>query len=627
MPVLAVLLAAALVVLIAAVHWSKASAPAFRVLEAAVRDGLARWLATEAEDPRIAIVDIDEESLRRLGAWPWPRERLADLSEQLLSDAAASRVILDLVLPQAQGEDGDARLGALAASGLVVLGQVLDYERRDPVLREGELAGGRPLAAAHGGAIASATGFVANHRGLAAGRCVGNIGFQPDFDGQARRLAPWTAFEGQRYPMLSLAALACAPGDADPGRVAAQLPLGASGTWWVPFRRFPRAHLAVPAHEVLAGTVDRSGRLPLLNGRMVLVGSSALGLNDRLVTPLAPNASGVFVHAEALSWLLDRAEGKPVLALPAGLMPAWALLSGLGLLALAAAAHSNLWRVGVGLGVGAAIWLALAAWGVRSSATDPLSTPLVAYGFVVLIQLPLQWASTKNQLQHQTRLLRRYVAPAVLGQLRRDAGANPLDPRRAPITVLIADMQDYTRHTSLLALEDAARLTRGFLQALTAPVLERRGTLDRYTGDGLVAFWGAPIPEAEHADLALDAALGIIERVAAFNQARAASGLAPVQVRMGLASGEALVGDLGTRFRAAYTAVGDCINLASRLQQASREVGVSILLAESVCAFSKRHRFDHLGALEVRGLAPQNVATLSGTSLRQAVHASGRAGE
>ncbi|MBM3369046.1 MAG: CHASE2 domain-containing protein, partial [Betaproteobacteria bacterium] len=275
MPVLAVLLAAALVVLIAAVHWSKASAPAFRVLEAAVRDGLARWLATEAEDPRIAIVDIDEESLRRLGAWPWPRERLADLSEQLLSDAAASRVILDLVLPQAQGEDGDARLGALAASGLVVLGQVLDYERRDPVLREGELAGGRPLAAAHGGAIASATGFVANHRGLAAGRCVGNIGFQPDFDGQARRLAPWTAFEGQRYPMLSLAALACAPGDADPGRVAAQLPLGASGTWWVPFRRFPRAHLAVPAHEVLAGTVDRSGRLPLLNGRMVLVGSSA----------------------------------------------------------------------------------------------------------------------------------------------------------------------------------------------------------------------------------------------------------------------------------------------------------------------------------------------------------------
>jgi adenylate cyclase len=142
-------------------------------------------------------------------------------------------------------------------------------------------------------------------------------------------------------------------------------------------------------------------------------------------------------------------------------------------------------------------------------------------------------------------------------------------------------------------------------------VLQARGTLDRYTGDGLVAFWGAPIAEEDHADLAVDAALAIVDQVARFNQQRLAQGLQAVHVRMGLASGEALVGDLGTRFRIAYTAVGDCINLASRLQQASRELDVSILAADSVRLACKRHRFEPLGVLPVRGLPAQPVATPS----------------
>ena len=112
-----------------------------------------------------------------------------------------------------------------------------------------------------------------------------------------------------------------------------------------------------------------------------------------------------------------------------------------------------------------------------------------------------------------------------------------------------------------------------------------------------------------HADLAVDAALGVLAAVERFNALRREQGLGPVQVRMGLASGEVLVGDLGTPFRIAYTAVGDCINLASRLQQASREVGVNVLVSSSVQEACARHEFRDLGLLAIRGLPQQRVAT------------------
>jgi adenylate cyclase len=600
-------------VLLMGIHLDQARLPGVRLVEAGARDGLMQLMARTTEDPRLAIVDINEDSLRKLGPWPWPRQRLADLAEQLLSEAGAHRVVFDLVLPS-PGEDaggeatGDARLAALARAGVLVVGQALDYERRSAAVEAGWLGGGqldRPEMAA-----AQATGYVGNFKALAEGRCIGNIGFVPDFDGQTRRLAPWTVWEGRHFPSLAMAALACTRDTAATQPVVA-LPQTPEGWWRVPFRHLPQAHMAVPAHEVLAGTVDAAGGAPFLAGRIVMVGSSALGLADRVATPVSPNVSGVTVHVEALSWLLDAAEGRTPSPPPGGLMLGWALISGLLLAWAVGSASSSLVRVGVALLGVVLAWGALAAWVTATGATQPISTPLLAYGLVMLVQLPLEWAGAQGRVRRQARLLGRYVAPSVLERLQRSASTDALAPRRAHITVLIADMQDYTRNTADVELAEAARLTKGFLQALTEPVLQARGTLDRYTGDGLVAFWGAPIAEEDHADLAVDAALAIVDQVARFNQQRLAQGLQAVHVRMGLASGEALVGDLGTRFRIAYTAVGDCINLASRLQQASRELDVSILAADSVRLACKRHRFEPLGVLPVRGLSAQPVATPS----------------
>ena len=132
-------------------------------------------------------------------------------------------------------------------------------------------------------------------------------------------------------------------------------------------------------------------------------------------------------------------------------------------------------------------------------------------------------------------------------------------------------------------------------------MLDKHGTLDKYTGDGLVAFWGAPLPNADHADLALDAAEEILREVARFSRQRVLAGHAPLRVRIGIESGLAMAGDYGTAFRSIYTAVGDSVNTASRLEQAARDFPHDVIIGEGTVQRSQRHRFALLGERLLRG--------------------------
>ena len=169
------------------------------------------------------------------------------------------------------------------------------------------------------------------------------------------------------------------------------------------------------------------------------------------------------------------------------------------------------------------------------------------------------------------------------------------------ITTLIADLEGYSAHVEWLSIEDAARLTTDFLDCLTLPVLEKHGTLDKYTGDGLVAFWGAPLPNVDHADLALDAAQQIVRAVRQLSSMRVAAGEQPLRVRIGIESGLAMTGDFGSSTRSIYTAVGDSVNTASRLEQAAREFPHDIIIGEGTVNRATRHRFTALGQRLLRG--------------------------
>jgi adenylate cyclase len=243
----------------------------------------------------------------------------------------------------------------------------------------------------------------------------------------------------------------------------------------------------------------------------------------------------------------------------------------------------------------------MALWGVREQIEWSITSPLCGYLFLLLVAVPFEWRQSQREAQHVTETLSHYVARPVLDELRRRGLTYSLEPQLREVTVLIADMQDYTRMTSSLSLEEAAQLTKGFLDCLTRPVLAHGGTLDKYSGDGLVAFWGAPLLCPDQADQAVSAALEILRDVEVFNANRVAQGMAAVRVRIGIESGQALVGDLGTPFRSTYTAVGNCINFASRLEAAARDLPTQLLIGSAANANLVKHHTKPLGKITLRG--------------------------
>ena len=559
-----------------------------------LRDRFVNMQAADTPEQRMLVVDIDETSLAE-HPWPWPRERMADLVETLLAGGARA-VALDILQGKPGDVGGDARLAALALQGPLVLAQLFDYETRPAPLRYGQLAGGTPGLR---GAAMPAQGFIANHAGLAQAPHVGNIGMRPDPDGVLRRVPMTTWFEGRRYPTLSRALLDCCAvpqAPATPVALTASVQAPDEGQVRIPFTRSLDAYAVATAAAVFAGQVPDN----LLAGRLVLVGSSSLSIGDRVATPLHRSSPGLLVHAAMLTTLLDRQAGLA----PAPWPGRWLALLFAAATALLAhytfARRSALFNVAL-LALASLAWL-LAAYAISAhDARFAPTGPLMAIMFLLSVGVPFHWQMAQSGSRRLLDTMRRYVAGAVVDELLRSGLKDPLAPRHLQVTTLIADMQGYTTQVEALPVEDAARLTTDFLDCLTRPVLEMHGTLDKYTGDGLVAFWGAPIPNAEHADLALDAARQILREVTRFSQARVRAGFQPLRVRIGIESGPAMVGDFGTAFRSIYTAVGDSVNIASRLEQAARDLPYDVIIGEGTVAYARRHRFLSLGSHALRG--------------------------
>lgn len=580
------LIAAGAVALTAATPWLAVPGESL-LADEWLRDRYAQLRARDTADPRILVVDIDEASLAQLGPWPWPHARLADLVEILLTRYSARGVALDIVLPKAADADGDARMALLAEHAPLVLAQAFDYNwQRELPLRQGRLAGGT---ARFGPAALPAAGYLANHDGLARAAHVGNIGFLPDTDGALRRVPQLTAFGGRDYPALTLALLDCCGG-------RPSVAVGAGGLARVSYRRDWSAYTVVSAADILDESIDPASA----SGRLVLVGSSSLGQADRVATPLAANRPGLSVQAAMLSTLLDRRDGLAPTPWPGQLVAVlWALAATLA--ATYAFPRLSATSSVVLLGASSVLWLPLAyllcLHDGQFVSTGPLATNLFLLAFAV----PFQWQMAQRKSRHLLDTLRQYVAPAVVQELLRSDLKDPLQPRQLEVTTLIADMEGYTSHVEALPVGEAAALTRAFLDCLTSPVIEHRGTLDKYTGDGLVAFWGAPLPQPGHADLALDAASAIVRRVHALSAQRVAAGGLPLRVRIGVESGLAMAGDFGTSFRSIYTAVGDSVNTASRLEQAAREFPHDVIIGAGTVAAASRHRLILLGERRLRG--------------------------
>lgn len=583
-----------------ALQWLSVQLSGVDAFEHIVKDRLILLNASEKPEDRLVIIDIDEASLNSIAPWPWKRATVADLVETLVSDYQVRGVGLDIVLPAPADDLGDQRLAALAQLAPVTLAQAFDFVPRESVIQTGQPVLQRlpPSLLVHSVQLPMATGYIANHAGLGGAKCVGNIGIRPDADGQVRSVPLLTQWRQSYSLLLPWAMLQCGSNGPQADHEMALTPHSLlESSWEVPYTRSWKAYTVIAAQDILQHNVNPQW----LNGRWALVGSSALGLNDRATTPLGTTVAGVMVHAAVLTALLDQ-DGQPQ-------APAWAplgkaiatgwILFSLGLSVWAI----GRWRAWTLLPLTAAYtiaWLVLAAWLMRQQLGFSVISPLLAY-MVLFFLIPLEWWFTQRNEVRLLRTFANYVAPSVLRQMLRQGIDQPLVPRYCDITVLSADMQNYSGLTTMGSLEDAAQLTREFLQCLTDPLLNHQGTLDKYTGDGLVAFWGAPIAMHNHTDKAIEAALQMVESVRAWNLQRREQGKPMARVRIGIESGSALVGDLGTRFRRTYTAVGDCINSASKLQNAAKQYNHDIIVGPQAAAHVTLSGLVEIGVIALSG--------------------------
>ena len=615
-------------------------------------------------DSRIVVVDIDEQSLSEVGHWPWSRDKLARLTDELFVRQQAALVGFDVLFAEADTSSGLDTLQKLAredlqnhpefAARVQDLQAQLDFDSlfaqalsgRDAVLgyyftsdREGRTRGVLPAPVMEDGAMQGASsrvtvwnGYGANIAQLAqAAPQAGFFNSVTDSDGVVRAIPLLAQFDGRYYESLALAMFrrlvgqpSVAPGfvngAASAGALASiqlrttdsktiSIPVDDRVTTLVPFRGPGGAQggsfVYESAADVLAGRL-----LPAqLAGKIVLVGTTAPGLLDVRATPVGQIYPGVEVHANVLSGLLDGtrlvrpdyAVGFDVLVLVlVGLVLAWVL-------PLLPAAGAVLLSLGVLAGlVGLNFWL-YAGWGL----VLPLASALLMVLAAFVLNMSYGYLVESRAKRRLAGLFGTYVPPELVDEMVRRPGSYSMQARNQELTVMFCDMRGFTQMSEHMEPIQLQGLLNGVFSRLTQTISANRGTIDKYMGDCVMAFWGAPVETPEHAHLAVQAALEMAAAVQAMNTANAVNaapklaGHTPpptaISMGIGLHTGVMCVGDMGSDIRRSYTVVGDAVNLGARLEGLSAIYGVSIVASEATRAQAPDFVWQELDTVRVKG--------------------------
>ncbi|MBU0588442.1 MAG: adenylate/guanylate cyclase domain-containing protein [Gammaproteobacteria bacterium] len=627
--------------------------PLLTQLEQFAYDARLRLTLPGEVDRRIVIVDIDESSLLREGQWPWPRQRVAQMVDTLFSHYQVRLLGFDMVFADsphqpalreldklAQGALRDnvgfqqqyAQLrpqfadDALLAASLRDRAVVSGYYFSLPEQQGSELAVGKlPTAAAPVSALrkapnpfAQATGYSANLAELQDSAISGGFfnSTLVDSDGLFRRLPLLMTYEDQLYEHFSLAvvrrllgnppleilsASGYSKGDAvsdqrvEAIRVGAfDIPVDAQGAALIPYRGAQGSFPYVSASKILAREADPA----LLSGAIVLIGSTAAGLMDLRATPVQNIYPGVEINANLIAGILDqRIKYRP--AYTTGLE--LALLAVIGLISTALGWLPPLRALLSTLALAAALLgLNLYAWQALHQVI-PLAQSLTLLLLLYLLHSSYGYfVQTRRELR-LSRLFGHYVPPKLVAEMSRRPGSYALGGESRDMTVLFSDLQDFTTLSETLQPHQLTQLMQFILTPLTCIIHDQRGTVDKYIGDAIMAFWGAPLTDTEHARHAVLAALKMKARLADLAPELLAHGWPVLRIRIGINSGMMNVGNMGSEFRMAYTVLGDAVNLASRLEGAAKHYGATIVISESTRAAVPEIACRELDRVRVKG--------------------------
>lgn len=573
-----------------------------------------RMADQQAVERRVLIVDIDEKSIQAIGAWPWPRARQAELLEKL-DQAGVSLKILDILFDGPSPDD--ARLSSALASAVPTVMAQLFSLSPEPAVHSGQLAGALPLAACPRPAE-RAYGYMASDAQLRASPFAGHITPLVDPDGAIRQVPALICHDGKTYASLAIAGVMAAsqsipelhPGVSlldppwwlDLGGV--RLPLDGAGHLRVSYR-MPRAGLlAISAADVLQGRAP----VDLLQGAWVLVGASAFGARDAIPTPQGRAVSGVEVHAQLLSAMLDdRTPYRP----RGGALWSW-LLGGLSALLLLAALRLAPRGAALVLPmVALANILAIFGLSTLMLLNQHLWLGWVAPGVFTVFAATLLSAGEFARLRcERERLychLASYLPEPVARQVATQEPSAQVRARRCEATVLHADLRNFSAYCSGRPPEETAMVLHLFFTTASRIVEAHGGVVEQMVGDSLLAVWNGSAPCTGHGARALDAAEELW-RVCTPQLPRIASRhVPPLDLGIGVETGTVLIGSFGPAARRTHAVLGEAVTVATRLQALTGELAHPILIGSAV-AGTDPERAHRLGDFLLAGMTePRTV--------------------
>jgi len=625
-------------------------------LDEIIYDARLRATSLNTLDERIVIIDIDEKSLAEVGRWPWGRDNMAKLVDTLFDQQKIAILGFDVVFSEADSSSGLTRLNELArnelkdqpgfADKLRQLQPALDYDglfskslQNRPVVlgyylsseADARASGVLPFPVLTASGLQGRTiratswnGYGSNIEPLAKAAPVsGFFNSITDGDGVVRSLPLLAEYKGEYYESLALAMFRMLAGSPSvlPGFTNEKfLSRSYQGMDRVLLKQGAKT-LAIPVDEKVATLVPYRGKggvkggsfnyvsaADVLSGRLaqgtlkdkiVLVGTTAPGLLDLRVTPVGETYPGVETHANLISGLLDNqvllkpdyALGYEVVTLAlAGLLLAFGLplLTALRAVGLSVAVISAL--------AGINFWLYL-AYGLVLPLATSLTMALTAFA----LNMSFGYFVESRSKRELANLFGTYVPPELVDEMVKDPDAYNMKATNRELTVMFCDMRGFTKMSEQMEPTQLQELLTGVFSRLTSLIRANRGTIDKYMGDCVMAFWGAPVETPDHAHLAVKSAMEMANAVRDINADHRARGLPEIGIGIGLNTGTMCVGDMGSNIRRSYTVIGDSVNLGSRLEGLSKTYGVDIVVSESTRILASAFAWQELDRVRVKG--------------------------
>lgn len=625
----------------------KLTIPALTTMENQAYDARLKLTLPTKKENQVVIINIDEKSLGEIGRWPWNRDVMANIVDHLFDHYKIKAIGFDIVFAEADIDEGGKLLEKMSEGALRDNENFQhEYRKVKASLQRDEMFAKslsnrktvmgvvfRDDTSAFKGLLPNAiarldasmkdrilfykpNGYTANLDLLQKNAYAGGFFDNPalDDDGVFRRVPLLQEYDGHLHESLAMSLTRTALGSpkielivetsADNNKELflewvkigdITIPVDEHANVLVPYIGVQKSFVYISAIDVL----NKADLMDKLKGKIALFGTDAPGLLDLRTTPIETAYPGVEIHANIIQGILDqRIMHKP--GYTKGFEFLLLMVLGL-LLTFLLPALSALWGVIVSVSmVSLLVTSNFLAW-TSYQLVLPIATPILLTVLLFTLQMIYGYfieSRGKRQLAH---LFGQYVPPELVNEMSRNMEEINLDGEIKNMSVLFSDVRGFTTISESLEPKQLTDFINGFLTPITEVIHHQRGTIDKYMGDAVMAFWGAPLEDHQHALHAMNAAILMIERIEVLNNEFKAKGWPAIKVGVGVNTGEMNVGNKGSEFRVDYTVLGDSVNLGSRLEGLTKVYGVDIIIGEATKFEVPEYEYRELDLVKVKG--------------------------